>query len=68
MFPDASFLTVSITFPSLSLSTKLNSPSFSSRPSSFLVKLNSTLVGMLTTRFSVGFSGFSTDFLVGSYW
>jgi hypothetical protein len=61
-------LTVSITLPLLSLSTKLNSPALSSRPSSFLVNSNSTLVGILTTRFSVGFSGFSTDFLVGSYW
>ena len=65
MFPDASFLTVSITFPSLSLSTKLNSPSFSWRPSSFLVKLNSTGIGTLFTRFWVGFSGVSTDLLTG---
>ena len=47
------------------INTKLNSPAFNSRPSSFLVKLNSTSIGTELTRFSVGFSGFSTFFVDG---
>ena len=65
MFPLASFVTVVTTTPSLSLRTKLNSLALSSRPSKRLVKLNSTDTGTLFTRFSVGFSGFSTFLVVG---
>ena len=64
-FPSASFLTVSTTLPVESLSAKLNSCSLSSRPSNFLVKLNSTCTGTLFTRFSVGLFGFSTFLVVG---
>ena len=67
MFPLASFVTVVITTPSLSLSTKLNSLALSTRPSKRFVKLNSTETGMFTTRFSVGLFGFFTVLLVGSY-
>ena len=64
-FPSASFLTVSTTLPAASLSVKLNSLALSSRPSNFLVKLNSTGTGTLFTRFSVGLFGFSTFLVVG---
>ena len=64
-FPAASLLTVSTTSPAEFLSTKLNSLALSTRPSNLLVKLNSTVIGTLLTRFWVGFSGVSTDLLTG---
>ena len=67
-FPSLSFFTVSISVPSASFNTKLNSFSFNSRPCNFLLKLNSTSTGMFTTRFCVGFSGVLTVLDVGSYW
>ena len=47
-FPSASFLTVSITLPSWSLRTKLNSPAFNLRPANFLVKSNLVTTGATT--------------------
>ena len=65
MLPAASLVAVAITTLSLSFNSKLNSLAFNSRPSKRLVKLKSTEIGTLFTRFSVGLLGFSTVLEVG---